>query len=226
MGWSHGTLVFMLGRKGKMSLVMFDYDGVIADSLDVHVRSFLAAFRENGYDKLSTARDIIDLYNGNVYRSMADLGLSETEIDRILASYQVRQDRLLDQIELFPRMAEFLSGLVLQHKVYIITSNLAEAVQRVLEKNGISGIEKEMGSETAKSKIKKIHMAKERHPGLKAYYVGDTKGDIYEGREAGTITVGVAWGWHGPDRLRESRPDYLVYSVEELSEIFKSAEAK
>ena len=67
-----------------MSLVMFDYDGVIADSLDVHVRSFLAAFRENGYDKLSTARDIIDLYNGNVYRSMADLGLSETEIDRML----------------------------------------------------------------------------------------------------------------------------------------------
>lgn len=203
-----------------MSLVMFDYDGVIADSLDAHVNSFLAAFRDNGYTNVNTAQDIIDLYEDNVYRSMADMGLSEEEIDRILDSYNEKQALLLDQIQLFPQIRELFSDLVSAgHRVYIITSNTAEAVSGVLRKRGISGVEKVMGSETAKSKIKKIHMAMAWHPDLKAYYVGDTKGDIYEGRHAGAATVGVAWGWHGPDKLLESRPDHLIYAPGELIQL-------
>lgn len=199
-----------------MSLVMFDYDGVIADSLDTHVKSFLAAFQENGFTKFSTHKDIIDLYEDNVYRSMADAGMSEEEIDRVVASYKVKQDPLLDQIEFFPGMREFFAELALNHQVYIITSNLADVVLGVLEKRGITGVEKVMGTETAKSKITKMQMAMSRYPDLQAYYVGDTKGDIYEGKKAGALTVGVAWGWHGADKLKESNPDYLVYSLQEL----------
>lgn len=203
-----------------MSLVMFDYDGVIADSLDAHVKSFLAAFRENGCMRVNTAQDVIDLYEDNVYRSMAAFGLSEEEIDRILESYNVKQALLLDQIQLFPQIRELFSDLVSAgHRVVIITSNTAEAVSGVLRKREISGVEKVMGSETAKSKIKKIHMAMDWHPDLKAYYVGDTKGDIYEGRQAGAATVGVAWGWHGPDKLFESRPDHLIYAPGELIQL-------
>lgn len=196
---------------------MFDYDGVIADSLEAHVKSFLAAFHENGCTKMNTAQDIVDLYEDNVYRSMTALGLTEEEIDRILESYNARQALLLDQIQLFPQISELFSDLVSAgHRVYIITSNTAEAVSGVLNKRGIAGVEKVMGSETAKSKIKKIHMAMDWHPGLKAYYVGDTKGDIYEGRHAGAATVGVAWGWHGPEKLSESLPDHLIFAPEEL----------
>ncbi|MGI6686147.1 MAG: HAD family hydrolase [Bacillota bacterium] len=204
-----------------MSLVMFDYDGVIADSYDVHIKNFLSAFQEKKFPKVKTAQDIINLYEDNVYQSMADLGLSEEEIDEILSSYNGKQDALLDQIDLFPGMQKFLQELARKHKVYVITSNTVGAVQRVLNKEKITGIEKVMGSETAKSKIKKIHMVMSEHPNLKAYYVGDTKGDIYEGRRAGTITVGVAWGWHGPQKLKESNPDYLVYSPQELIELLK-----
>lgn len=205
-----------------MSLVMFDYDGVIANSLDAHVKSFLAAFHKNGFAKLNTSQDIIDLYEDNVYQSMADLGLSEEKIDRILASYKIIQDKLLDQIDFFPQMAESLHELSLNHKIYIITSNMADVVQNALDKKGVIGVEKVMGLERSKSKIKKIYMAMALHPNLPAYYVGDTKGDIYEGKRAGTITVGVAWGWHGPDKLMESSPDHLIYQPEELIELLKS----
>ncbi len=199
---------------------MFDYDGVIADSLDAHVKSFLAAFRENGCTNMNTAQDIIDLYEGNVYKSMAAFALSEEEIDRILDCYNAKQALLLDQIQIFPQIRELFSDLVTAgHRVYIITSNTAAAVSKVLKEREIPGVEKVMGSETAKSKIKKIHMAMDWHPKLKAYYIGDTKGDIYEGRQAGAATVGVAWGWHGPDKLQESRPDHIIYAPGELIQI-------
>ncbi len=169
---------------------------------------------------MNTAQDVIDLYEDNVYRSMAALDLSEEEIDRILESYNVNQSVLLDQIQLFPQINELFCDLVSAgHRVYIITSNTAEAVSGVLRKREINGVEKIMGSETAKSKIKKIHLAMGWHPELKAYYVGDTKGDIFEGRQAGAATVGVAWGWHGPDKLSESRPDYLIYTPGELIQL-------
>lgn len=204
-----------------MSLIMFDYDGVIADSLEAHVKSFLAAFHEHGVTSLNTAQDIINLYNDNVYESMRHLGLSEGEIDEILDSYNTKQEKILDQIDFFENMAHTLNELTLSHKVYIITSNIAEVVLLKLAKNGVKGIKGIMGSETAKSKIKKINLAMELHPELKAYYVGDTKGDIEEGKQAGVFTVGVAWGWHGPDKLKDSNPDYLLYEPGELIELLK-----
>ncbi|MEL7567431.1 MAG: HAD-IA family hydrolase [Dehalobacterium sp.] len=206
-----------------MSLVMFDYDGVIANSLDAHVKSFLAAFHENGFTKLNTPQDIINLYENNVYQSMAELGLSEERIDLILASYKIRQDKLLDQIGFFDHVAEILDQISLNHKIYIITSNMAEAVQTVLDKNDVIGVEAVMGSERSKSKVKKIRMAMALYPDLTPYYVGDTKGDIYEGKRAGTITVGAAWGWHGPEKLRESSPDHLIYQPDELVELLERA---
>ena len=204
-------------EREKTSLVLFDYDGVIADSLDIHVRSFLAAFRDNGCTKVNTARDIIDLYEDNVYRSMAALGLSEEEINRILRSYKGYQAPFLDQIQPFPQIKALFSDLASAgHRACVVTSNTAEVVSAALRRWEISGVDEVLGLETAKSKIKKIHMAMHRHPNRKTYYVGDTKGDIYEGRQAGAVTVGAAWGWHGPDRLMESRPDYLIHAPGEL----------
>ena len=202
---------------------MFDYDGVIADSLDAHVSCFLAAFRENGCSKVNSAKDILDLYEDNVYQSMAALGLSCDEIDRILASYKINQSLLLNQIQLFPGIREMFSALSSAgHRVYIITSNVAEAVSGVLAERGVFEVDEVYGLETAKCKVEKIRMAMERHPDLPAFYVGDTKGDIFEGRQAGAATVGVSWGWHGPLRLKESRPDHIIYEPLELPRLLIS----
>lgn len=204
-----------------MSLLMFDYDGVIANSLEAHVKGFLAAFHEHGFTKLNTTQDIIDLYEDNVYQSMSDLGLSESKIDQILDSYNIIQNKILNQIDFFDGVTDSLYELSLKHKIYIITSNLGGIVQNALDKKGVKGVEKVMGSEVSKSKIKKIHMVKALYPNLSAYYVGDTKGDIYEGKRAGTITVGVAWGWHGSLKLMESNPDYLINQPKDLIKILQ-----
>lgn len=199
-----------------MSLVMFDYDGVIADSLENHVNSLLTAFQEYGFDKVKTKQDVMDLYEDNVYQSMMDIGLSEKDIDTILANYDTKQEIVLENIPFFPEIPELFQELSLKHQVYIITSNTAEVVQGMLDKNGITGVKRIMGLETAKSKIKKINLAKAEHPDLKSYYVGDTTGDIYEGQKAGVSTVGVAWGWHGEEKLKESSPDYIINTPLEL----------
>ena len=59
--------------------------------------------------------------------------------------------------------------------------------------------------------IDKYHV--EKHD---IYYIGDTAGDIREGREAGVKTVGVTWGWHTKDKMLAAAPDYLFDKPEDL----------
>ncbi|MGB9793410.1 MAG: HAD family hydrolase [Desulfofundulus sp.] len=201
-----------------MSLVMFDYDGVIADSYAQFIEDWVRVCKAHGVEFKSPG-EAIDLFDGNVYESMRRLGVSDEAIDRILEEY--RATAAFKEVKLFPEMPRALEEIAQLHRVVIITSNLSAVVREVLMRNGVRCVSEVIGAEEEKSKVKKIKAVISRYPGLTPYYVGDTKGDILEGRAAGAITVGVAWGWHPPERLAEGNPDYLVNTPEELVRLFR-----
>lgn len=200
-----------------MAVVMFDYDGVIVDSFAMHVQNFIEACRENGFKGIKNKDDLLELYNGNVYQGMLEQGLTREAIDQILAAYQYKQNAYLDGIKLFEGMAEALGNIARYHPIYIITSNVSQAPVTVLARHHVNCYQEVLGAEKEKSKIKKIKMTMEKHQGLPAFYVGDTVGDILEGRAAGAATIGVAWGWHGAAKLDKSNPDFIASTPQSLS---------
>ena len=201
-----------------MALVMFDYDGVIVDSLEVFMSRFSQACRENGFKQIKVSKDVLDLFEGNVYETMMRRGLEESTIDNILKRYEVLQDGQLADLELFEGIGVALNLISEKHHVYVITSNLSSATIRVLNENGIGCFQDVIGAEKEKSKIKKIMNTMSLHPGSTAYYVGDTKGDMIEGKRAGALTIGVTWGWHTPAKLKEGSPDHLFNTPGELAD--------
>ncbi|HEX7509000.1 MAG TPA: HAD hydrolase-like protein, partial [Polyangia bacterium] len=48
-------------------------------------------------------------------------------------------------------------------------------------------------------------------------YIGDTVPDIRAAREAGTLAVGVAWGFSDPALLAAEGPDALVDATSDLA---------
>lgn len=201
-----------------MSLVMFDYDGVIADSYAQFIEDWMRVCRSHGI-VFRRAEEAIGLFDGNVYESMRRMGVDDETINRILEEYRATAN--FQDVELFPGMADALREIAALHRVVIITSNLSAAVRGVLERHGVDCVSEVIGAEREKSKIKKIKAVISRFPELTPYYVGDTRGDMLEGREAGSLTVAVTWGWHTADRLMEGRPDYLVNTPGELVALFK-----
>ena len=86
----------------------------------------------------------------------------------------------------------------------------------------IDYFEEVVGADKETSKVKKIEAIKSKFKGNKYFYIGDTKGDIIEGRKASVKTIAVTWGWHSEDKLKKENPDFIVHSPIELVKLFGS----
>jgi len=202
------------------ALIMFDYDGVIVDSLEVFSLNFLAACQENGLSEMKTTADLLALFEHNVYATMRQSGVKEDTINKILQSYEEKQNKYLSQLKLFDFMAAALNKIAGNNKIFIITSNLSSATESVMRDQGVHCFEEVIGAEKEKSKINKITTVIAKFPELPAFYVGDTKGDMIEGKAAKVKTVGVTWGWHSVEQLKEGGADFIVNSPQELANLF------
>lgn len=52
----------------------------------------------------------------------------------------------------------------------------------------------------------------------RALMVGDTSADVFAGKNAGTATVGVSYGFHG-DYIKESEPDFIIHHIQDILSI-------
>ena len=201
----------------KKKLIMFDYDGVIVDSLDVFATTFLAASHACGYTGIKTHEQVVRLFDGNFFEKLAQLGLSRDKIDEILRdAYRRKVQKYFTEVRPFQGMHESLNALSGRNVLAVITSNDSQLVWQFLEKEGMACFDAVVGADQERSKVKKIQKIMARYQDLPAIYVGDTKGDMLEGRQAGAVTVAVTWGWHSVEKLTEGTPDYMVHSVAEL----------
>lgn len=51
--------------------------------------------------------------------------------------------------------------------------------------------------------------------------IGDDPRDIVASREAGVLSVAVSWGAKSPEKLKVATPDYLLNTVQELSQFIE-----
>jgi phosphoglycolate phosphatase len=199
---------------------MFDYDGVIVDSLDIFSTSFLDACKAAGVEGFTRADDLLAVMEGNFYTSMRARGVSDEQVAEILSrlgAMLVRARHWLKPVPLMPQVLEELADV---RTIVIVTSSPNGVVEGWLRGHDVPGVSEVAGAETARSKVEKIHALQGRYPGQDVYwYVGDTSGDIREAREAGATPVGVAWGWHEPERLLEAGAERIAATPAELLSI-------
>jgi phosphoglycolate phosphatase len=201
----------------RREFIMFDYDGVIVDSLDVFGTAFLHACRAAGVEGFSTTDDLLAVMEDNFYAGMRARGVPDERVAEILRRLGSALVRARHWLRPFPLVPEVLEDLADARTVVIVTSSPGEVVEGWLRTHEVHGVSEVAGAETARSKVEKIQALQERFPGQEVYwYVGDTAGDIREAREAGATPVGVAWGWHEPEMLSEAGAERIAATPAEL----------
>ncbi len=197
-------------------LIMFDFDGVIADSLDDQSRAFVDTLRSHGLDELATPSTFLDFTDTNWFDALAEAGLPEAVAVEIEDAFGA-----VPSPDLFPEMAEVIERLAAEHPVVVITSSRTADVEAILDAHGVTGVSEVIGGDVEPSKTRKIRNARQRYgESRQAWYVCDTVGDVHEARDAGAGTVGVAWGWHGEERLLSAGPDLMAHHPDDLLDLF------
>src|SRR5258708_25486236 len=175
----------------------------------------------NGCDQISE-ENFPDLFNGNMQEGMLGFGIPKEKMPDILNSLKTGLLGAQNEIFLFDGIDSMLEQLSAENEIIIITSNVSEVVENFLKSKNINCYKDIIGGEKEASKVLKIEAIKIKYPNHNYFYIGDTKGDIIEGKKAGVKTVAVTWGWHSESLLLKEHPNHIAHSPEELVELFKS----
>lgn len=198
-------------------VLLFDYDGVVADSFSTWYRLYKRLAPELGIPVPRTEEDLLRLYDKNIFASLKLLLGSRMNPKVIKERIQAESITIYPrEVPVFNGMKSLIIALGKKYPLFVITSNAALVVQEHLAAHRITGVRSVIGPEKEMDKAKKIQAIQSQFPGAELWYIGDTVGDINEGRSVGVKTVAVTWGYHSKERLAAARPDYLISTPREL----------
>jgi phosphoglycolate phosphatase len=185
--------------------VIFDFDGVIHDTLDV---VYPISRQIHGI----TLEEYKDLFNGNVYKSP----MINEENSRLFLAMQLESFRKL-QIE--SHIREELLKINDGYEMFIVSSNSEPILNEYFENNGIIHIfKKVLGIETNKSKVEKFKILMNEYGvnGDNSIFITDTLGDILEANRAGIRSIAVDFGFHERERLEKGSPIKIISDFRHL----------
>jgi phosphoglycolate phosphatase len=187
------------------SIVFFDFDGVIADSLDHAV----ATMRK--LDPTLTKRDYVSWFHNNIM----DHPFVQEWKTRFVEHYET--DALHQP--LFPGMKNVIETVSTRHVLVIVSSGVTSIIKSFLDRHRLGEhFADVLGSDVHASKHVKMTRALTQHniAASQSVMVTDTLGDIREATQAGVAAIGVLWGFHDAATLTQGNPAAIAASPEEL----------
>lgn len=203
-----------------MKLFLFDFDGVIVDSLEVYEKTVKDNLQKIKQPIVQSREEFLELFDDNFYESLKKKGV---DLDEFMKSAEdiLAQVKIKD-MKPFPDVAPVIEELHKTHCLIVVSSNDYASIKEALEFFNYDGYFQDiLGSDFMFSKKEKIlYAAKKYNVALNdIYYIGDTTGDIKEGKQAGIKTVGITWGWHSKEKMAAAQPDYLFDKPRELLQL-------
>lgn len=205
-----------------MAVLLFDYDGVIADTFNVEKKYFLPICKNKNIEAISTQEDLRGLCDGNVFNRLTEIGVPlPIYMEAFTEFHQVVSDNGYN-IAPYPGIIELLSEVTSKVPVYVVTSNIYDFPNEMFLRHNVTGIKDILSGEKETSKVKKINSVKAMYPNDKVYFITDTTGDVIEARKSlADEILAVSWGWHDRKRLEAVNADMIFDNVGELRIYFK-----
>ncbi len=132
----------------RRELVMFDFDGVIVDSLDVFSTAFIDACTRAGVPGFTTPDDLLAVMEDNFYAGMRARGVDDARVAEVMHRLGDALIRARHWLKPFPLVPQVLEDLADARTVVIVTSSPAEVVEGWLRTQGVHGVAEVAGAES------------------------------------------------------------------------------
>jgi phosphoglycolate phosphatase len=209
-----------------VKVIIFDFDGTLADTLPLAIKSINQLSPKYGYRPLESVNDI-ELFRESSLREILTnhLGLRLYQMPGYAKQVKKIFKENFKEISIFDGIKELIQGLATKYELAIITTNSQDAVETTLDKTGILSTIKYIYANISifgKHAIIKNFLNKHNFEPEEIIYIGDEVRDIDACKKINVKIISVTWGYNSKRSLEKSNPDYLVDSIEEIEKVMKT----
>ena len=202
----------------KKKLIIFDFDGTIADSFPVLLGVFNQLVEERGMARFS-AEKIEEARNLSMREIIFQLKISRWKLPFLARKIQKEFAQRISQVQPISGIIPVLC--VLKEAGYllgVVSSTRKETLEQFMRNNQIDVFTFVHGEKNLFGKAKILKKILKEYAILpsQAAYVGDESRDIDAAKEAGVKSASVSWGFNSKKMLAKHQPDYLIDKPEEL----------
>lgn len=205
-------------------LVVFDFDGTLANTLDRGLQVYNELAARHGF------RPIVDTEAARALSLPAFLKNYKIPLAKLptaLREFFDLQSKYMDQVPLFDGVAATLKELHGKCNLGILSSNREENIRRCLDANQVThyfgfvvAYRRVFGKATAMRKILK----QQRLASSEMLYVGDEARDIEAAQKAGIDIAAVTWGVNAEALLAQCGPKYILRHPSQIVELLQGIE--
>ncbi|MDB5312695.1 MAG: ppaX 2 [Gemmataceae bacterium] len=207
-------------------LIVWDFDGTLADSLAASVAVFNRLAPELGFRPVE---DVPAARGLGTRQFLRQHGISLWRLPRLVRRFHAAAADEADKLVLFAGLADVFAGLRARGvRLGILSSNREDNIRRCLRANGaeesfafVIGYPRLFGKAKALRRI----LRAERLARADVLYVGDEGRDVEAARKAGVAVAAVTWGFHAEAVLRASGPDHVVTEPRQLLDLVSEQRA-
>jgi phosphoglycolate phosphatase len=200
----------------RYKLVIFDFDGTLADSFPWFARVLNSVADKYGFRRVEP--DKIDSLRGlNARELIEHLGVPRWKVP--LIARHMRKLKVTAPIDLFDGVDRMLSGLAAGRvTLAMVSSDNEENIRRTLGPELSSLVAQYACGASLFGKAAKFKSVLRRtgHGAAETITIGDELRDLEAARSAGIAFGAVAWGYTRPDALKARAPDEMFNSVGEI----------
>lgn len=201
----------------SIKLIIFDFDGVIADSFHAIYSVVRDAFKYVGIPL--SEQEYRNFFLINPKLAEKKLCKNEKKFNKVQKFIHENAPKRYRDVKIFPEMLKTIPRLALTTNLAIVSSSQTDIIIEKLKKYKLlKYFSLILGADKDLSKIKKLNNII-HHFGLQKksiFFISDTFGDIKEGKKIGIKTIAVAWGFHDIKTINKAQPNAILLDGKKL----------
>lgn len=195
-------------------MIIFDFDGVLADSLQSCLAACNAAAQAQGAE-WEFCEDAFASLDPLTFEALAER--HDLDPERFAKCVAETVSSSPKHAIVFPGIDQALSELAKSHRLAVVSASHASVIRSVLSASGADRhMTQIIGGDTQGTKAEKIARLVAGLTSEPHVMVGDAVSDLVAARDAGVRAIAVTWGWQSASRLAAQDPDAIVETPQDL----------
>jgi phosphoglycolate phosphatase len=197
----------------KEKIIIFDFDGVIADSFDI-------ALEVNQMSKPTLTHEQYEqVWNNNI----TDVVYKHKVVKKI--DFHKEYAKKFKTLPLKGNIKTALKALSSEFKLFIVSSTITNTISDYLKRHEIFDCFTEiLGNDVETSKIKKFKMLFDKYKinPAEITFISDTSGDINEAKKVNIgYIIGILDGYQTRESIKKAGPNVIVKNFNDFFQLIK-----